>query len=427
MLTVVVDRASGNFRGPVPWGEIVPRISDFLDPKYLPDGFAFTTPDHLKIKDCVALLKHLLDREKSLGVCADVFAWKAFVQKQKGGAVIPTPALISSDQQHEDNALPPPPRPRPKGKGKQKQTAPAPLDGGSDSGMETPDDVDWRLAGTNSGHKSPSNSDDDGSESGNHNSQQRRFDWMLSGKPLIRMPEIESEDMESDDEHLAGNAKRTAGRSTRQVISSGEEEDSTPASPYPPSSSVLLQNVPPNFAKSAPPAAPPAARPAALARPADPSAARPAAGPAALPCPPYPSAARPAARPAALAHPADPPAAHPADRSAAPPAGSSEPALTNSALVADRSNTGGPEKRSLDELPAEDAVYHAPPAKRTRQEVNPDNVIPTRRQRKDSQRAKESQEAALPSAPPKRRTAAGGTKKATVPKSKPPKKKASDI
>ncbi|KAF7971662.1 hypothetical protein HWV62_20630 [Athelia sp. TMB] len=145
-LTFHYYRASGNFRGPIPWGEVVPRISDYLDECYLPRGFIFCKPDHLRVKPCATLLKHLLSRQVTHGAGPDTFAWKCFAQKTKGGAVVPVAALISFDRDDNDAvALPPRPKPRPARKGKRKQTTPEDDDSSDDSGMDTPPDCDWTL------------------------------------------------------------------------------------------------------------------------------------------------------------------------------------------------------------------------------------------------------------------------------------------
>lgn len=390
-LTLVVDRASGNFKGPVPWGEVIPRISDFIDAQYLPDGFAFTTPDHLKVKDCVALLKHLLDRERSLGVGPDVFAWKAFAQRQKNGGVVPTPALISFNQQEADGApLPSRPRPKPKGKGKQKQTVPAPFDGNTDSGMDTPDDVDWRLAGPHSGRKSSVESDNDEGEPGNS------LDWMTQGLPLIRMPAIDSDDAETNEEHLHERSKRAGIRKTKQVLSSDDDEDGSASDTY----DGLLPSVPPQN---------PAPNPASVSPPA--ASLEKTSFPSPLPSAPLHSQP---------SNPAPEPTSNPP---AAPPATSSERPSISPAAVARWPEAGSTEKRSLVQLPAEDAASPAVPAKRTRLEVDPNNVMLTQRKPKESQRVKDIQAAAAPQAPPKRKTATTSARKAPAPKSKPSKKK----
>lgn len=416
----------------MPWGEIVHRIYDFLDPKYLPDGFEFSTPDHMKVKACVTLLKHLQEREKSLGVGPDVFAWKAFVRRLKGGVVVPEPAVTSVDLQNEDfGPVPRRPRGRPAGKGPRRHPPPAPIDGGADSGMSTPDDVDWRLAGADAGHKSlPESGSEDESDPGHLIVQQRKFDWMQSGSMLIRMPtEPGSDDADSDNEHT----EQPAAPKRKRVLSSDEDED-LPQGPRPrprpvarPASlAATLAAAHPDADAAAPPAAP---SPPTLGTPADPPADPPAGS---FQRPPVYSTGA-AAPPAALSAPAvasafpRPPASF---RSAAanPPTNPFQRPAITSALAAGGSNTAGA-KKGLADRRQEEVTSPAPPEKRTRQDSEPAPLPRARRERKDSQRVKDIQAAAgPPKAPPKRKTAGGSTKKAAganavVPKTKAAKRK----
>ncbi|KAF7964688.1 hypothetical protein HWV62_4175 [Athelia sp. TMB] len=160
IFTFHYHRASGNFRGAVPWGDIIPRIEEFVDPEYLPLGFSFATPDHLRVKPCVELLTHLRKRQDDHGVGAKVFAWKAFCQKQRGGGIEVTPALIAFDQADEaGTALPPRPRPRPRAKGKGKQVVQNPEESVSDSGMDTPAGHSWDAFDAGEAGLDSSNSD----------------------------------------------------------------------------------------------------------------------------------------------------------------------------------------------------------------------------------------------------------------------------
>lgn len=226
----------------MPWGEIVKHVSDFLEPQFLPDRFAFTTPDHLKVKDCVSLLKHLFEREKLLGVGPDVFAWKAFVQKQKGGRVVAMPALISISQQDKDDAtLLPRPRPRGKRKGKRKQPVQAPIVDFSDSGMDTPEDVDWRLADAHLSRISHSPSDSDDEESSARGIQDREFSWMPSETPALRKSATDTPESKEEDEPVETQDKRPLLRkATRPIVADTDDDED-----YPPSNQLMLPRLAP--------------------------------------------------------------------------------------------------------------------------------------------------------------------------------------
>ncbi|KAF7987122.1 hypothetical protein HWV62_327 [Athelia sp. TMB] len=221
-LTFHYHRASGNFRGPIPWGEVVPHISDYLDECYLPRGFTFRKPDHLRVKPCATLLKHLLSRQVTHGVGPDTFAWKCFAQKMKGGAVVPAAALISFDRDDDDGgALPPRPKPRPARKGKKKQMTPDDSSA-DDSGMDTPPDCDWTLFdATAVGSDGPES--DDGEEPQPEPELSRS-----PAHPMISTPAVESDEDELDHQPPGKRASRR-----RHQHRLPDSEDSEPGSRSP--------------------------------------------------------------------------------------------------------------------------------------------------------------------------------------------------
>lgn len=221
------DRASGHFRGPVPWGDIIPRITEFLDAEYLPEGFKLISPDHLRVRDCSALLKHLLARQKEHGVGPRVFSWKCFAQKEKGKGIVATPALIAFDDQDETDAtallahsqLHPPTRR--KGRGMRKQAGKGGEDIASDSGMESPSDVDWIDHDGQTVNKLPHDAQDSDEES------IRSFNWMLAAQQRT----ISGAEGEPDDADLT--RRQGSGRRSRQVLDSDDDPSDAEEVPTP--------------------------------------------------------------------------------------------------------------------------------------------------------------------------------------------------
>lgn len=193
------------------------------------------TLDHLRVKDCAALLKHLLDRQNKHGVGPRVFSWKCFAQKQRGKGIVATPALISFDDNEEQNTTqlsadaPLRPPPRHKGRGKRKQAGKECEGVSSDSGMETPPDVDWFDIDKNKSAKSPldvQDSEDDDMDS--PPPPPRTFPWMP--KPTRHADETPSHSGEDDDDEQAnapGGAAPRRRRAKRNVLVESDSDAET--------------------------------------------------------------------------------------------------------------------------------------------------------------------------------------------------------
>lgn len=188
------------------------------------------TLDHLRVKDCAALLKHLLNRQNNHGVGPQVFAWKCFAEKQKGKGVVATPALISFDENDPRDNTPisprhrPRPRPRRKDKGKKKHPVEDREDLFNDSGMETPSDVDWIFIDKQKGDKSSldaQSSDDE--DAGTPKAPPPR----PGTRDDAREGQHDSED-EEDDEEAYPRRTATSGRrrlNKRAVLDSDDSDD----------------------------------------------------------------------------------------------------------------------------------------------------------------------------------------------------------
>lgn len=210
----------------MPWGDIITRIEEFVDPEYLPLDFAFATPDHLRVKSCVELLNHLRKRQAEHGVGDKVFAWKSFCQKQRGGDVAVTPALISFDQADgEDIPLPPRPRPRPRGKGKGKQAFQNAEESESDSGMETPAGHSWDAFDAGQGVQDSSDSDSELDET-RLDLPGQSFPWMQkrARATIMTQPDVDEESEEEDSEKEA-LMKKPARKGKKQGIFTDSDDD----------------------------------------------------------------------------------------------------------------------------------------------------------------------------------------------------------
>lgn len=209
---------------------MVPRVSDYLDERYVPRGFIFRKPNHLRVNPCATLLKHLLERQVKNGVGPDVFAWKCFAQKTKEG-VVPVAALISFDRDDDDDAaLPPRPKPRTTRKGKKYQATPDEDDAADDSGMDTPPDCDWALFdATGAERVSPESESDD--EEPDPLVPAPAFQLLSSTQPRINAVPAESDD---DDEPESWAPTKSTSRKNRKLrLPDSDESDpgSRPSSP----------------------------------------------------------------------------------------------------------------------------------------------------------------------------------------------------
>lgn len=185
------------------------------------------TPDHLRVKDCSALLKHLLARQKQHGVGPRVFSWKCFAQRQQGKGIVATPALISMNDDEEPDAAAllahsqPRPPPRRKGSGKRKQAGKGGEDIFSDSGMQTPSDVDWIDLDGKNVNKSPQDAQDSDEESiQDLPVPPRPFNWMPPGQQRTN-PGAEEEPEEAN---LSRRAAPLRPRPPRRRVISSEDE-----------------------------------------------------------------------------------------------------------------------------------------------------------------------------------------------------------